>query len=66
MTTDCNFGEGKNLPPEAVTTPIECAHCHAEVPATVASSFEGADYLYHFCGPTCLDAWCRATRSHDK
>ncbi len=47
-------------------TPIQCNHCHTEIPATVALSFEGADYIYHFCGPQCIDAWCKATSAHDE
>ena len=61
---DCSVGYG--TPPEALETGIECEYRHTGIPATVALSFEGADYIYHFCGPQCLDTWCKATNAHDK
>jgi hypothetical protein len=57
MTSDSNFDQRKNSAPQAAEMPLECAHCHAKVPASVALGFEGADYLYHFCGPACFEAW---------
>ena len=62
--SDCNVGHGSS--PEALETAIECDHCHTWIPATVALNFEGADYIYHFCGPRCLDAWCEAPNAHAK
>ncbi len=64
--SDCNIGNGKDLEMNALATPIECDHCHARIPATVALSFEGAEYIYHFCGPLCIAAWCKATNAHGK
>jgi hypothetical protein len=64
--SNCNIGHGKQLKPDALKTPIVCDYCHTEIPATVTLSFEGVDYIYEFCGPLCLDAWCKATGSHDK
>jgi|GEM_PF-4085273 len=64
--SNCNIGHGKQLTPDALKTPIVCDYCHTEIPATVALSFEGVDYIYEFCGPLCLDAWCKVTGSHDK
>lgn len=64
--SDCNICHGKDLESEALDTPIECNHCHTEIPATAALSFEGANYIYHFCGPQCLEAWCETTSAHDK
>ncbi len=64
--SDCNIGDGNDPEPKAVATPIRCNHCHTEIPATAAFSFEGADYIYHFCGPQCIEAWCKATNAHDK
>lgn len=40
---------------------IECVHCHTKIPATVALNFEGADYIYQFCGPQCLYVWRMTT-----
>ncbi|WP_220635339.1 hypothetical protein [Georgfuchsia toluolica] len=53
---DCQFGSDNSLKPAALDIPIECDHCHTRIYAAVATSFEGADYLYHFCGPQCIEA----------
>jgi Domain of unknown function (DUF3330) len=70
MTTskisDCNIGHGKDPEMNALATPIECDHCHAKIPASAALSFEGVEYIYHFCGPSCIAAWCKATNPRDK
>lgn len=34
-----------------------CEVCLAEVPDSVAESFEGPDYVHHFCGLNCLEIW---------
>lgn len=64
--SDCNIGSGKDPEMKALETPIECDHCHAKIPATVALGFEGAEYIYHFCGLSCIAAWCKATNAHGK
>ena len=64
--SDCNIGNGKHPENKRLGTSIECNHCHTKIPATVVLSFEDADYIYHFCGPQCLEAWCRAANAHDK
>ncbi len=56
-TSDCDIGRDKDPKVAALDTSIECDHCHTGIPATVALSFEGADYVYHFCGPQCFEAW---------
>jgi len=38
-------------------TPVACAACLTEIPGDVALSFEGPDYVQHFCGLDCLAAW---------
>jgi len=38
-------------------TVVSCAVCLAEIPSDVALSFEGPDYVQHFCGLSCLDVW---------
>ena len=63
---DCNIGNGKAPEAAALGTPLACDQCHAEIPATAAFNFAGADYIYHFCGPMCLDTWCKATNAHGK
>lgn len=64
--SDCSIGSGKDPEMKALEIPIECDHCHTTIPATVALSFEGADYIYHFCGPLCIEAWCKAANAHEK
>lgn len=66
MTSDSSFGHSNKSAPQAPEMPIECAHCHAEVSASVALGFEGADYLYHFCGPACFEAWRKTPTAHDR
>ncbi len=36
---------------------VACTVCLAEIPSDVALSFEGPDYVQHFCGLSCLDVW---------
>ena len=36
---------------------VSCEICLAEIPATVAHSTEGPDYVHHFCGLNCLEQW---------
>lgn len=42
---------------------VQCEVCMTEIPATVAQSVEGSDYVHHFCGLECLGLW-RAKREH--
>ncbi len=60
---DCSLAPIEDRESKALETPIECGRCHAKLPATAAFNFEGADYIYYFCGPQCLDAWCKAAES---
>jgi hypothetical protein len=60
--SECSFGLGKDPAPEIMRQPIRCEQCSAKISGDVALSFEGADYIRHFCGPGCLDAWCRGRR----
>lgn len=34
-----------------------CELCLAEIPASVGTSYEGPDYVHHFCGLECMDKW---------
>ena len=36
---------------------VSCDLCMTEIPASVAESFEGTDYVHHFCGLECLGKW---------
>lgn len=42
----------------------QCEVCMKEIPASVAQSFEGHDYVHHFCGLDCLGVW-RAKQEHE-
>ena len=63
---NADSSDGRGTPPEALETAIECEYCHTGIPATLALSFEGADYIYHFCGPQCLDTWCKVAIRDDE
>ncbi len=56
-----NHSSENNLPdaagPCTPEIPVECAQCHNSIAATVALNFEGAEYIYHFCGPQCCELW---------
>lgn len=36
---------------------VSCSVCLKEIPSDVALSHEGPDYVQHFCGLDCLEAW---------
>lgn len=36
---------------------LRCEVCTREIPASVALSSEGPDYILHFCGIECQDYW---------
>lgn len=36
---------------------VSCELCLTEIPASVAQSYEGPDYVHHFCGLECLGKW---------
>lgn len=60
----CSFDDDAER--KSLETAIECAHCHTKIPATVALNFEGADYVYQFCGPQCIYAWHVTANAHEK
>lgn len=45
--------------------PIACETCHKEVPLSVASSLEGPDYIYYFCGGECYEKWMTGQDLHE-
>ncbi len=63
---NCSSGDGEDLATRVLGTTLECEHCRSEIPVTAALSVEGADYVYHFCGPSCVEAWCRVAHAHVK
>lgn len=36
---------------------VACEVCLKEIPESVAHSHEAEDYIHHFCGLNCLEAW---------
>lgn len=34
---------------------LVCETCKKEIPASVAMTAEGGDYIHHFCCPNCMD-----------
>jgi hypothetical protein len=64
--SDCSAAVDIDAESEGPETPIECRHCRNGIAATVALNFEGADYIYHFCGPQCLEAWRTTAIVHDE
>lgn len=52
--------EGADIEPctsDDVCEVVQCEVCMMEVPASVSLSFEGTDYVHHFCGLECLGLW---------
>jgi len=45
---------------------VSCAVCMTEVPGSVAKSFEGPDYVQHFCGLDCLEKWRKQANNKAK
>ncbi len=45
---------------------IKCNVCKNEVPKSVAKSFEGTDYMFYFCGPSCYDHWLKKSDKDKK
>lgn len=46
---------------DTIDTCLVCDKCGTSIPASAAISFEGSDYVRHFCGDDCLFDWCSAT-----
>ncbi|MBU1222651.1 MAG: DUF3330 domain-containing protein [Gammaproteobacteria bacterium] len=42
---------------EAACKKLTCAVCLKEVPADAVKITDAQDYVHHFCGLDCLDAW---------
>ncbi|GAB4288477.1 MAG: hypothetical protein Kow0096_00870 [Thiohalomonadaceae bacterium] len=36
---------------------IQCEICLRDIPASVAVTVEGTDYVHHYCGLDCLARW---------
>jgi len=45
--------------PESEAQLLACEVCMSEIPASVAHSLEGPDYVHHFCGLECYARWTR-------
>ena len=46
-------------------TMLTCDFCLKDLPSSDAICEEGRDYVAHFCGLNCLEAW-RDRHAHDK
>ena len=44
---------------------LSCEVCLSEVPADIASTYEGPDYVHHFCGLDCLEKWREKSKKSD-
>lgn len=65
--SDCRLERGPDSPARDLDTPLRCGQCGGNIPASSALTFEGADYLRHFCGDRCLSDWCaRVARRPDR
>lgn len=45
---------------------VTCAVCLKEVPADAARLADAQDYVLHFCGLDCLDAWRKQAASRPR
>lgn len=43
--------------PDTAEPLLSCDICLKEIPASVAQSLEGPDYVHHFCGLECYERW---------
>lgn len=56
----CDLHQG--LPPRKLMgKTLVCDQCGGRIPASAAATFEGSDYVRHFCGRDCLAGWCAGT-----
>lgn len=62
--THVNPSGGEILPcaDDATCEITSCTQCLKDVPLSASLSEEGADYLHHFCGLDCLEAWRQQAR----
>lgn len=45
---------------------LTCEVCMKEIPRSVAQSYEGPDYVMHFCGAECYAKWQANRRAQDR
>ena len=53
MSEDSNESKAARAPVKVMA----CEVCQKEIPSSVLSSQEGADYVRHFCSDACLAHW---------
>ncbi|MDO9467184.1 MAG: DUF3330 domain-containing protein [Thiobacillus sp.] len=51
---------------EDACTVVSCAVCLKEIPADAARLNDAQDYVHHFCGLDCLEAWRKQAASRDR
>lgn len=59
----CDLRHG-DLPADALGETLVCEQCDGRIPASAAVTFEGSDYVRHFCGRDCLAGWCEGLHLH--
>jgi hypothetical protein len=51
---------------EASCKPLSCEVCMKEIPADSVNVTDAQDYVHHFCGLECLDAWQKQARTRQR
>lgn len=51
---------------EDACTVVSCAVCLKEIPADAVRLNDAQDYVHHFCGLDCLEAWRKQAASRDR
>lgn len=51
---------------EEACTITSCDICLKEIPADAVRLTDAQDYVHHFCGLNCLEAWQKQAASHNK
>jgi len=44
---------------------VRCHTCLKDISLSVAKTFEGLDYVHHFCGLDCLEKWRAQVEGRD-
>lgn len=59
----CDLHDG-GIPGDALGETLVCEQCGGRIPASAAVTFEGSDYVRHFCGRDCLAGWSERVQPH--
>lgn len=63
MLTPLNPGGGQVMACDldSACEVLSCDVCLTEIPASVAQTMEGEEYVQHFCGLDCMQVWHNKT-----